>query len=188
MNYLAHALLSAHDDELLAGNFIADHLRGNNFNHLPTGVIQGIKMHRQIDDYTDTHELFKKSKRIFYTNFEKYSGVLIDIYFDHLLAKNFQEFSTVNLSSFSKKVYEVYDAKKELFPTSSNRFLNYVISNNIYEAYALKDGITTVLRHLSSRIKHPVQLHDSIVEFTDNEKVLEENFKLFFQDAQTRFT
>ena len=187
MNYLAHALLSSNNEALLIGNFIADHLRGNKFDNLPPNIIEGVKMHRQIDAFTDTHELFKNSKRIFYTKHEKYSGVLIDIYFDHLLAKNFFELADIRLNTFAQKVYGVYNNNKHFLPKSSERFLSYVINNNIYEAYAEKDGITTVLGHLSQRINHVVQLQDSMADFIEHEKILEENFKLFFQEAQQRF-
>lgn len=187
MNYLAHALLSSNNEAHLIGNFIADHLRGNKFDNLPPTVIEGVKMHRQIDAFTDTHELFKSSKRIFYTKHEKYSGVLIDIYFDHLLAKNFFEVADIRLNTFAQKVYGIYNNNKHLLPKSSERFLNYVINNNIYEAYAEKDGINTVLAHLSQRINNGVQLQNSMTDFIEYEKILEENFKLFFQEAQQRF-
>lgn len=187
MNYLAHALLSANNEALLIGNFIADHLRGNKFDNLPPTVIEGVKMHREIDAFTDTHELFKKSKRIFYPKYEKYSGVLIDIYFDHLLAKNFLELADIRLNTFAQKVYGMYNNNKAILPKSSERFLNYVINNNIYEAYAEKDGITTVLGHLSQRINHGVQLQNSMEDFLEHEKILEDNFKLFFEEARQKF-
>lgn len=188
MNYLAHAFLSNNNEDLLVGNFIADHLRGNDFKNYPQEIVEGILLHRRIDSFTDAHEEFKKSKRFFYKDFEKYSGILIDIYFDHLLAKNFEIHSGVTLSDFSKNVYQVYANHQELLPKNSSGFLEYVIKNNIYTAYSDIKGIQRVLYHLSHHIKHQVQLDASIPIFIEKEKELQVNFDIFFKDIMNEFT
>jgi acyl carrier protein phosphodiesterase len=182
MNYLAHAFLSNNNEEHLVGNFIADHLRGNQFGDYSAGIIEGIHLHRKIDTFTDAHPEFKKAKRYFYNGFEKYSGVLVDIYFDHLLAKNFSTYSAISLQDFSSKVYQVYTNHQHLLPLGSSRFLEYVIKNNIYVSYADPKGIETVLYHLSQRIKHGVQLDQSILLFRQHEKELRLAFTTFFKD------
>jgi len=187
MNYLAHAFLSNNENDLLIGNFIADHLRGNNFTGYPQTIIEGVLLHRRIDTFTDAHPEFKKSKRIFYKGFEKYSGILIDIYFDYFLAKDFEKYSNVSLDLFSKNVYTVYTSHLDLLAESSTRFLDYVVKNNIYLSYSRLEGIETVLNHLSHRIKHRVQLDQSIQLFKEHEKELQENFNLFFKDALKEF-
>lgn len=187
MNYLAHAFLSRKDKDLQLGNFIADHIRGNQLQHFPAAVQKGIIMHRAIDTYTDQHPVFRASKRLFYEGFEKYSGVLVDIYFDHLLAKNFSNFSDEGLDSFSRNTYQLYHEARPILPASSTRFLDYVISNNIYQAYANQVGIQTVLKHLSHRLSHGINLQDSMTLFTNNQEQLLENFLLFFTDAKSEF-
>jgi len=187
MNYLAHAFLSKNDKDLLIGNFIADHLRGNDFKAYPEKVVEGILLHRRIDAFTDTHPEFKKSKRLFYDGFEKYSGVLVDIYFDHLLAKNFKDHSPIPLNEFSKNVYTVYSENRSLIPQSSARFLDYVLQNNVYTSYADINGIERVLNHLSHRIKHKSQLDDSVKLFTENKALLQESFDVFFEDVINEF-
>jgi acyl carrier protein phosphodiesterase len=187
MNYLAHAFLSNNDTELLIGNFIADHLRGNDFNNYPQQIIKGIHLHRKIDSFTDTHINFKASKRLFYSGYEKYSGILIDIYFDHFLAKNFTNYSNMPLKEFCEMVYKTYIENQHHLPKSSSNFLEYVIKNNIYHAYSSIEGIEKVLFHLSHRIKHGVMLNESIALFKENEAELEANFKLLFKDAVTEF-
>ncbi len=187
MNYLAHAFLSNNNNDLLIGNFIADHVRGNKFDELPGAVVEGIHLHRQIDSFTDAHPLFKSSKRFFYDGFEKYSGVLVDIYFDHFLARNFELYSATALQPFSDHVYTVYSGAKIFLPQNSSRFLEYVLKNNIYMAYARLDGIERVLSHLSHRIGHTVQLQDSVHLFKKNEEQLAANFSLFFKEAMQQF-
>jgi acyl carrier protein phosphodiesterase len=187
MNYLAHAYLSGEDEDLLIGNFIADHIRGNNFSAYSEGIIKGIQMHRKIDTFTDAHPLFKASKRLFYDGFEKYSGVLVDIYFDHLLAKNFSQYHSQDLQIFSEQVYAVYTKNRHLLPESSNRFLHYVIQNNIYTNYGSTKGIETVLKHLSSRIGHGISLNQSIPHFEQAEAELQTNFSEFMLDLKSEF-
>ena len=187
MNYLAHAFLSDNNEQLLVGNFIADHLRGNNFSAYTPAIIEGIHLHRRIDAFTDAHAEFKKSKRVFYNGFEKYSGVLVDIYFDHLLAKNFSRYSGIPLKQFAEQVYTVYTSHEALLPKSSRNFLDYVIKNNIYYEYSTIKGITTVLSHLSHRIGHNVQLDGSVRLFNENEQLLQTYFSLFFEEAIAAF-
>lgn len=185
MNYLAHAYLSGDDDELLIGNFIADHLRGNDFSKYPQGVINGIRLHRKIDAYTDTHPLFKASKRVFYEEFDKYSGILVDIYFDHLLARQFDLFHPQSLDSFSENVYQVYRKNEHLMPEFSSRFLSYVLKNKVYQNYSSLEGIETVLKHLSQRIGHSVNLNESIPQFKRSEEFLQKNFTEFIVDLKS---
>ena len=127
MNYLAHALFSNNDPNLLIGNFIADHLRGNDFQKYPQEIITGIYLHRKIDTFTDNHESFKASKRLFYKGYERYSGILIDIYSDHFLAKNFDHYSQLSLKEFTETAYNTYSNNQHHLPQSSSNFLEYVI-------------------------------------------------------------
>lgn len=187
MNYLAHAFLSNNQTHLLVGNFIADHLRGNDFGDLPSDIIEGVYLHRKIDTFTDAHPEFKKAKRIFYDGFEKHSGILVDIYFDHLLAKHFDQYSKTALHKFSGEVYTVYNNHIHLLPQSSSRFLEYVLKNNIYHSYSKTEGIEKVLYHLSHRIKHNIQLDQSMKIFNRNEKEMSLSFEIFFQDAIKEF-
>lgn len=184
MNYLAHAYLSNNQPNLIIGNFIADHIRGNNYEHYSPEVIDGIKLHRKIDYFTDNHPNFKSAKRFFYNGFEKYSGILIDIYFDHFLAKNFHLYSNQSLGDFTNTVYSIYDGFKEEMPKSSYNFYNYVLQNDIYNAYASIEGIERVLYHLSYRIKHGVFLNESLELFKHHELDLLSSFNQFMEDIK----
>lgn len=187
MNYLAHSYLSNNNPGLLVGNFIADHISGNNFQNYPAEVVVGIQLHRKIDSFTDSHPKFKESKRFFYPAFEKYSGILVDIYFDYFLASNFKIKSGIELEKYCKQVYEVYNKYIAILPEHSSRFLQYAIKNNIYFEYSKITGIETVLSHLSHRINHNVRLNESLIHFKENELRLKSNFDEFFSDAVNKF-
>lgn len=182
MNYLAHAYLSFGDEETTIGNFIADHIRFRQADHLPERIRRGISLHRRIDYFTDTHPLFIKSKRHFYDGFERYSGVLIDIYYDHILAKNFSKYSEVPLQTYTKNLHDVLLKNSGFLPESSLRFLEYAIQRNTFFEYSRIEGIELVLKHLSHRINHGVWLNESVPMFVENEKAIEDDFSEFFED------
>lgn len=187
MNYLAHAFLSFNDEHLTVGNFIADHIKTAEAEKLPERIKQGVLLHRRIDYFTDTHPLFIKSKRHLYDGFERYSGVLIDIYYDHLLAKNFRKFSEVDLHPFTKNIYTVLQNNRQHLPESSMGFLNYVLDNNTFFEYSKIEGIELVLKHLSYRINHGILLNESLPLFLQNEKAIEEDFFEFMEHLIREF-
>jgi acyl carrier protein phosphodiesterase len=187
MNYLAHAFLSNNDKDLLIGNFIADHVRGSDLSRFPESIAKGIYLHRRIDSFTDDHPAFKSCKRLFYDGFNRHSGILVDIYYDHLLARNFGSYSNEALDVFSKKVYGIYSENEVHFPQSSSGFLAYAIKNNIYTAYGSTEGIERVLTHLSQRIRHGVDLEKSLELFMKNEKEIFHLFESFFREALAEF-
>jgi acyl carrier protein phosphodiesterase len=182
MNYLAHSLLSFDQEHLLIGNFIADHIKLNKTAGLPESIKQGVLLHRKIDHFTDTHPLFIKSKRFFYEGYERYSGVLLDIYYDHILAANFEKFSDVPLKDYVAKVYDVLKNNTTHLPDSSQRFLEYAIQNNTFFEYSKKDGIKRVLSHLSYRINHGIDLSGSFPLFEKNYEQIEADFFPFMQE------
>lgn len=182
MNYLAHALLSFNNEPIIVGNFIADHIRLAETEHLPGLIRKGVIIHRKIDTFTDSHPLFIKSKRHFYNGFERYSGVLTDIYYDYLLAKNFRHFAEAELKDFTRHIYSVLDNHHEFLPETSKGFLKYVKQNDTFFEYSKLEGIELVLKHLAYRINHGVQLNESINLFKENEDKIESDFLEFMKD------
>lgn len=88
MNFLAHIYLSGNNDLIKIGNFMADGIRGNDYNQFPNEIKKGILLHRQIDTFTDSHAIYRKSKHRLHEKYGHYSGVIMDILYDHFLAKN----------------------------------------------------------------------------------------------------
>jgi acyl carrier protein phosphodiesterase len=184
MNYLAHSFLSNNEEGLLIGNFIADHIKIKIADHLPAEVRKGIILHRRIDNYTDSHPLFINSKRFFYDGFERYSGVLMDIYFDHVLAENFGKYSHIPLQDYTNRLHDVLLKNKTYLPESSQRFLEYAMQRNTFFEYSKIEGIELVLKHLSYRINHGIDLSKSVPLFTANKAQIEKDFFGFMVDMK----
>lgn len=184
MNYLAHSYLSYQQPDLIIGNFIADSIQGNRFEGLTEGIIKGITLHRKIDTYTDAHPVFLTSKHRFSKDFDKYSGVLMDIIYDHYLAKNFEQYSPLSLQQHADGIYEILKNNHDFLPEHAKRFYGYMTERNILFHYSSIEGIQTVLTHLSGRIRNRFELQLAIPILEANYKEIEEEFFIFFDDLQ----
>ena len=93
MNFLAHVFLSGSDEHLILGNLIADAVKGRQFDNYNINVQKGILLHRYIDKFTDTHPIVKQSKQRLENDYKRYSGIIVDIFYDHFLSANFKTYS-----------------------------------------------------------------------------------------------
>jgi acyl carrier protein phosphodiesterase len=184
LNYLAHSYLSYQQPDLIIGNFIADSIQGNRFEGLTEGIIKGISLHRKIDTYTDAHPVFLTSKHRFSKDFDKYSGVLMDIIYDHYLAKNFEQYSPLSLQQHADGIYELLKTNHDFLPEHAKRFYGYMTERNILFHYSSIEGIQTVLTHLSGRIRNRFELQLAIPILEANYQEIEEEFFIFFDDLQ----
>lgn len=184
MNYLAHSYLSYQQPDIIIGNFIADSIQGNRFEGLTEGIIKGISLHRKIDSYTDAHPLFLTSKHRFSKDFDKYSGVLMDIIYDHYLAKNFEQYSSLSLQQHADGIYDILKNNHDFLPENAKRFYGYMTERNILFHYSSINGIKTVLTHLSGRIRNRFELQHAIPILEANYQEIEEEFFVFFDDLQ----
>lgn len=184
MNYLAHSFLSYQKPDLIIGNFIADSIQGNRFEGLTEGIIKGISLHRKIDVFTDSHPIFLTSKRRFSKEFDKYSGVLMDIFYDHYLAKNFSLYSSLSLQQHADTIYDLLKENYDYLPDHAKRFYGYMTDRNILFHYSSLKGIETVLTHLSNRIKNRFELQLAIPMFEKDYTEIEAEFFIFFDELQ----
>lgn len=180
MNYLAHSVLSFGNNELIVGNFIADSMHGNNFSGLPAGIVRGIMLHRKIDSFTDAHPVYRTSKHRFRKEFDKYSGVLMDIIYDHFLAKNFEHYVSVPLQEYATGIYKVLQDNMDFLPENARRFYGYMTERNILFHYSTLEGIETVLTHLSHRIRHRYELQLAMPILEREYDEIETEFAVFF--------
>lgn len=182
MNYLAHSFLSFDNKDLIIGNFIADSTQGNRFDGLTEGIIKGIHLHRKIDSFTDYHPIYLTSKHRFSKDFGKYSGVLMDMIYDHFLAKNFQQYSIVPLQTYCNNLYHLLQENHHYLPEPAKRFYGYMTEHNVLFNYSTLNGMEVVLTHLSNRIRHRYQLNEAIPLIEQNYTEIEEEFRVFFDD------
>ncbi|UAN00071.1 acyl carrier protein phosphodiesterase [Polaribacter litorisediminis] len=168
----------------MIGNFIADHIRGNNYKDFSKEIQQGIFMHREIDTFTDAHKIVRKSKRRLHQRYRHYDGIIIDIFYDYFLAKNWRNYSAIPLEIYTHSVYTLFDSIKLELPIKAQNFITYMIEYNILFNYQYKEGIAKVLNGMNARTKGKSQMHLAIEDLNLLEEELQEDFILFFKDLR----
>ena len=153
MNFLAHLYLAGNDKEVILGNFIADAVKGKAIDTYSPMVQEGIRMHREIDRYTDNHPVFKQSRDRLRPNYSLYSGVIVDIYYDHFLARYWNEYSSEDLRTFVADAYELLIRKFKLLPARSKYLLPFMISQNWLVGYSNFYSLQRVFRGMSRRAR-----------------------------------
>lgn len=184
MNYLAHCFLSGTDEELLVGNFIADSVRGSQLHVFPEKIARGIRLHRLIDNYTDAHPVVQQSKERLRPNYRKYAGVIADVYYDHFLAINFDQYSGLGLAAYTNLVYTAIQRYQAILPAPVNYFLPYMISQNWLLNYANLEGIRRSLTGLSRRTTFVSNMETAADELQLNYHLYLLEFNQFFPDLR----
>ena len=182
MNFLAHIYLSFGDDDITIGNFIADSIRGNQYKHLPERVQKGILLHRDIDTYTDAHDIPKKSSKRLHKNYSHYSRVIVDIFYDHFLAKNWSSYSDIPLDVFVENFYVLLEDNYGILPQGVKRMMPYMITNNWIYNYSKMEGIGRVLSGMNRRTKNKSKMNFAILDLEEHYEAFEVEFTSFFEE------
>lgn len=182
MNFLAHIYLSGNDELITIGNFIADSIRGKQYLAYPEKVQTGILLHRQIDSFTDTHATFKKSTKRLHNNYGHYSGIIVDILYDHFLAKNWNNYSDTELEVFVANFYNLLHQNFEILPERVQKMIPYMLADNWLVSYASKEGIARVLEGMNHRTKNKSGMNNAINELNIFYNEFEEEFTSFFKE------
>ena len=182
MNYLAHLYLSGESEKVIVGNFIGDYVKGKKYQDYPKDITKGILLHRQIDSFTDTHAITREAKILFRQEFGLYSGIVVDFFYDHFLAKNWNNYSEVTLRSFAKRIHAVLLSNHNMLPERVQGFLPFLIQHKRLESYALVDGITQSLKIMGNYSSVPSKSEEAKLILQDNYKLFEKYFTSFMID------
>ncbi len=182
MNFLAHAYLSGDDPEVLFGNFVADGIKGTAAQDYPEGIRRGIALHRRIDAFTDTHPIVKQSVARLQPQFRKYAVVIVDIYYDHFLSRNWQNYSDQDLVAFSSTVYKTLIRRYHILPKRTKRILPFMIAQNWLVGYANLHDLNRVFRGMARRARFDSGMEHAVPFLKQHYSEFDEEFKLFFPD------
>ena len=185
MNYLAHILLSGTNPDVMIGNFIADSIKGSKYDTYPLGIQKGILLHRQIDSTTDAHPAFRKSTKRLHKNYGHYSGIIVDIFYYHFLAKNWSEFSDIPLADYIQSFYKLLRDNFDILPENIQKMAPIMMDGNWLLNYADLDGIDRVLAGMNRRTKNRSGMDTAGQELKEFYTLFEADFKLVMNDLQT---
>jgi acyl carrier protein phosphodiesterase len=183
MNFLAHIYLSGDNDELKIGNFVADGIHGKPHN-FPPGVQKGIVLHRAIDSYTDAHPIFRQGTKRLHANYHHYAGVVMDIFYDHFLAKNWADYSDVPLADFATGFYKLLNENYDILPDRSKGMMPHMTKFNWLVTYASTEGIARTLTQMDQRTKNASNMRHSVKELVEYYEIFEAEFRAFFIELQ----
>jgi acyl carrier protein phosphodiesterase len=185
MNFLAHIYLSGDNDLMKIGNFMADGIHGKHFDTFPMEIQKGIILHRSIDTFTDAHPVFRQSTKRLHANYHHYSGIIVDIFYDHFLAKNWSNYSNERLEDYSERFYQsLRDNYDDLTP-KTQKMMPYLIEYNWLLSYQTIEGIESVLAKMDIRMKRDSIMRFSVAELRTYYSEFESEFTTFFEDLIT---
>lgn len=183
MNYLAHVRLAGDEPQSVIGNFIGDMVKGRVGDEYPPGVRRGIMMHRRIDAWTDSHERTRECARLVSPPRRRWSRVMVDIFYDHLLAKNWDGYSDESLGDFLDRVYGVILGAKDVLPGPVFDAASAMVSSGWIERYATPEGLAAVFVGVSKRIGRENPLAGAEEELFRNYDEMNRHFRAFFPEV-----
>ena len=185
VNHLAHALLAGDDDDLRLGGMLGDFVHGPLHGvALPPRVIDGIRLHRAIDVYTDAHPVVLAAKALLPSPYRRYAGILLDMWFDHCLARDFPRWSTQPLRGYSDALRALLWRQDALLPPALQRFRGYMERHGLPAGYTDDAVLGEALAGIGQRLSRANPLDSAMPVLLEREAELQGCFEVFFPELR----
>ena len=184
MNFLAHALLAGQAPELVVGGVIGDWIKGPLPGRLPDDLAKGVALHRAIDSFSERHPAFRASRARVSPVRRRYAGVLVDIFYDHLLALDWAKHHEQPLHVYSASVYKKIAGRMDHIPVGAHRAMAVMAAEDWFVSYAGLDNIAIVLARMSRRARQPNPLAGGEQEFIVDAGGFADDFHMWLHDAR----
>ena len=185
MNYLAHFHLAWPDPGLVVGGLEGDYRKGLLQGELPGGIESGVRLHRAIDAYTDTHPVLQQLRSEFPAKLRRYAGILIDLSFDHFLSLHWSQYSDISLQDFRRQVYSTLSEHKLHLSDGSQRMLHRLIEHDLLGMYADWDTIPASAERIGKRFRRENPFLDIGRDLARQRSRIERAFIAFYPDLQS---
>jgi acyl carrier protein phosphodiesterase len=183
MNFLAHALLAGDDPALVVGGVVGDWIKGPLPGRLPPDLARGVALHRAIDSHAETQSAFRRSRARVSPARRRYAGVLVDIFYDHLLARDWEVLHHQPFAEYRHAVYRAVAARVAELPEGSHHALKLMAAEDWFQGYARLDGIADVLARMSRRARWPNPLAGGEAEFVSDPDGFRADFQEWLADS-----
>ena len=180
MNLLAHIYLSGDNELMKIGNFMGDYVKGKRYMNYREPIKKGILLHRSIDEFTDHHRRPKKVKKLLRPVYHKYSGIVLDIFYDHFLTTNWQNFSEISLEQFVEDFHRILRKWFQILPFPVQSFVPRMIERRRLLSYGEMEGVETALKIMSQHTTLPDKTDHAMNILRDHYSIFMDNFFLFF--------
>lgn len=185
MNFLAHAFLAADEPALIVGGVVGDWIKGNLPAGLPADLARGVALHRAIDSHAELHPAFVRSRARVSAARRRYAGVLVDVFYDHLLARDWDALYDEPLSQFSARVYRFIAERMDELPVHSHFAQRMMAQEDWFSSYSTSEGIADVLARMSRRARRPNPLTGGEQELLADLEGFDADFRDWLADAKT---
>lgn len=182
MNYLAHLYLSQDNGLSMAGNLMADFLKHVELSALPPAVLNGIENHRATDKFTDHHPVVLGLKEDFHPDFRRFVPIMLDVTFDHMLAKSWNDYHDLELTEFTRHAYAKLAEAEAHMPEVMRKRLQGMARRDWLGRYIETDTVEKTLQAISDRIRFENALDQSFSEVMRQYELIERSFKVFFPE------
>ncbi|TWD49646.1 acyl carrier protein phosphodiesterase [Pseudomonas sp. SJZ131] len=183
MNYLAHLHLGGQRPGQLLGSLYGDFVKGRLQGHYPPEIEAAIQLHRRIDVFTDRHPLVDIALSRFSVTRRRYAGIVLDVFFDHCLARDWTLYADQPLALFTSDVYRVLSSEPQL-PERLAQIAPHMVANDWLGSYEDFEVLSQVLRGISRRLTKPEELAGAMQELRVLYEPLSEDFRLFYPQLQ----
>ncbi len=163
---------------------MADGVRGNQYLTYDSEIQKGIVLHRAIDTFTDAHPIFRKCTKRLHSEYHHYSGVIVDVFFDHFLAKNWKTYSEESLENFVANFYTSLTTYENHLTEKAKMMQPYMIEQNWLLNYRSLDGIEKILTQMDRRTKNVSMMRNSVTELRLYYSEFEQDFTHFFEELR----
>ncbi|KPG90356.1 MULTISPECIES: ACP phosphodiesterase [unclassified Pseudomonas] len=183
MNYLAHLHLGGQRPGQLLGSLYGDFVKGRLQGQFAPEVEAAIQLHRRIDVFTDRHPLVDIALGRFTETRRRYAGIVLDVFFDHCLARDWKLYAEQPLEVFTADVYRVLTHERQL-PDRLAKIAPHMVANDWLGSYQQFEVLEQVLRGISRRLSRPEELAGAMQELRRLYEPLSEDFALFYPQLQ----
>ena len=191
MNWLAHAVLSPPNREIRLGNVMNDMIGREGREVLSSDFVLGMKLHLEIDRFTDSHPVVSESRRRFESPVKRYSGPILDVFFDHFLSASWSEWSAVSLDSYLSELYGDMLKLAPSLPGVSPHVAHRLVEENWMGSYTTVDGVRLTLERMSGRVRYKtgreVDLSLAVADLEENYDLFAADFRTFFPELVSLF-
>lgn len=187
MNYLGHLFFSNNDTELMSANLFGDFVKGSDLSGFRPKTQEGIRLHRAIDHFIDTHPAVLELLHELYPKLPKVAGIAVDLYFDHLLAKNWEKYHSKSLDIFLQTFYDAIDLSSDKYSPDFKNMIHHLVKVNWISYYPTLEGLDKACNGVSSRLSFPNELKHGLKVFLEFEEKISTVFDVFMKAAMDYF-
>jgi acyl carrier protein phosphodiesterase len=167
----------------MIGNFIGDFVRGRNLTEQFTrNIALGIELHREIDEFTDSHRVVLESKKRLRPKYRHYAPVIVDVFYDHFLAIHWNDYHKMPLAAFAANAYYELEQRKDILPERVLYLLPYMIRGNWLVNYSNTEGIHRALSGMAQRTPYESKMEEATADLKKYFTEFDKEFLAFFPE------